>query len=475
MKPNLPTEEQNNRLITFRQQLYLEGFTRRRDAQFELLDALLLWGPVRSFAELSLSPTFHREWPSAYAALEDGRQDPEAIRKQLADLLPSQGVVVFPLDATFWRRPCSPTLPDRQYGHGPSPAGVGDTIQDGYPYSMLAWAAEEGSCWTLPLSVERVGSDTNAVCVGVEQVKRLLALLPEGAVPVIVADGGYGHHRFLQPLKDLPCRVLARLRKDRVLYREPGPYSGSGRPRKHGERFAFKEPDTWGESEETVTVEDSKWGTVEIRFWRGLHAKAAAEAPFAVVRVQTHAEREKLPEPLWLAWSDPLLSEPALSTSEPALSTSEPALSTSEPALSTAEALWRTYPLRWGIEPSIRWRKRDLCWTLPQLRSPEACDRWTQLVTLAQWELYLARPLVADAPLPWQKPQAQPTPSRVQRRLGSLFGEIGSPARKPQPRGKSPGWPKGKPRGRPERHRVVKKTAKKAPKRSKPPPARAEA
>jgi hypothetical protein len=295
--------------------------------------------------------------------------------------------------------------------------------------------------------VERIGSDTNATAVGVRQVKRLLPLLPAAVVPVFVADGAYGNRRFLRPLKDSPCGVLARLRKDRVLYREPGPYSGRGRPKKHGEPFAFKDPDTWGDPEESVTLEDPKWGRVELRLWRGLHDRAAADTPFAVVRVRTHTERERPPGPLWLAWREP----------------------PGGPALS-AEALWRTYPLRWGIEPSIRWRKRDLCWTLPQVRTPQACDRWTTLVTLAQWELYLARPLVADAPLPWQKPKAQPTPSRVQRRLGSLFGEIGTPARKPQPRGNSPGWPPGKARTRSDRYGVVKKTAKKAPERSKSPP-----
>ena len=46
--------------IAFRQALYCQGFTQRRDAQFELLDALLLGHPVRSFAELSLAPSFRR-------------------------------------------------------------------------------------------------------------------------------------------------------------------------------------------------------------------------------------------------------------------------------------------------------------------------------------------------------------------------------------------------------------------------------
>jgi hypothetical protein len=68
----------------------------------------------------------------------------------------------------------------------------------------------------------------------------------------IAADGAYGDHRFLGPLRHEPCGILARLRRDWVLYGVPGPYSGRGRPRVHGARFAFKEPETWGEPEATA-------------------------------------------------------------------------------------------------------------------------------------------------------------------------------------------------------------------------------
>ena len=67
--------EQFNKLIEFRQAIYDHGLTGAKDAQFELLDALLLSPAIRSFPELSLSPVFRRQWPSVYAAIEDGRQN----------------------------------------------------------------------------------------------------------------------------------------------------------------------------------------------------------------------------------------------------------------------------------------------------------------------------------------------------------------------------------------------------------------
>ena len=95
-KPNSTNKHINN-LIEFRQALYLHGFASLKDAQFELVDALLLSGPIRSFPELSLCPVFRRQWPSAYAAVEDGDQDTDWLRRYLCSQVPTQGVQVFAL------------------------------------------------------------------------------------------------------------------------------------------------------------------------------------------------------------------------------------------------------------------------------------------------------------------------------------------------------------------------------------------
>jgi hypothetical protein len=77
---------------------------------------------------------------------------------------------------------------------------------------------------------------------------------------------------------------------------------------------------------------------------------------------------------------------------------------------------------------------------------------------LTCWMIFLARSIVEDAPLPWQKTQPRLTPQRVQQSIRPIFALIGSPARPPKTRGNALGWQKGKRRTHKQRHAVVKKT-----------------
>jgi hypothetical protein len=48
--------------------------------------------------------------------------------------------------------------------------------------------------------------------------------------------------------------------------------------------------------------------------------------------------------------------------------------------------------------------KQRLHWTLPQLNTPQQCERWSDLMPMLTWELWQKRDLVAQHHLPWQKP-----------------------------------------------------------------------
>ena len=432
--------KQFNKLIAFRQAVYEHGLRTAKDAQFELVDALLLSPAIWSFPELSLSPAFRRQWPSAYAALEDGTQDRAWLEAYLLKQVPPRGSHIFSLDGTDWPHPQAKVLADRQYVHAASKAINGGDIVIGHPYSVLAWVPEAHSSWSPAVSVRRIRSRETAVEVGVAQVKglyqqRQAAMRRE--FHLVTADGKYGNHRFLGPLRALPCGKLVRLRRDRVLYGAPGPYGGTGRPRVHGARFAFKAPETWPEATDSVEFHDARWGQVRLRRWDNLHAKQDAQTVFSVIRAETHRERAKPAKPFWLGFQYPTADTP------------------DEPPL---KELWADYHYRWPVEPSIRFRKQHLHWTMPRFQTPERCDRWTMLVTLAHWELFLARDVVQDQPLPWQPPQTQLTPERVRQSLAGLFSQIGTPAAPPQTRGKSPGWPTGRARTPRARQPVIKKT-----------------
>jgi hypothetical protein len=119
------------------------------------------------------------------------------------------------------------------------------------------------------------------------------------------------------------------MRRDRVLYGTPGPYSGKGRPRVHGDRFAFKESGTWGQPDEMVELKDERWGTVRLRRWDQLHARQDASTTFSVILVETHLEREKPNRPFWLAYQPP------------------PGQEAGDPSLAT---LWYAYQYRWPVE-----------------------------------------------------------------------------------------------------------------------------
>ena len=76
---------------------------------------------------------------------------------------------------------------------------------------------------------------------------------------------------------------------------------------------------------------------------------------------------------------------------------------------------------------------------------------------IVTWQLWLARHLVAQRPLPWQKSLVKLTPGRVAQSFGSILALLGTPARAPKQRGKSDGWIKGKQRRPRIRYPVVKK------------------
>jgi len=435
------TQEHINKIIEFRQAIHANGFGRERDALSEALDALCLTGSLSSFPLLSLSKVFRRQWHSLYKAVERGTMKDEWFSQHLSRQVPKSGIQYYSLDSSAWARPRAQTMDDRQYVYHPTAAINGGSVCIGYPYSLLDWVPQAHCSWSLSVSVKRIPSNTTAGEMGIAQIKELSqnrAELQEG-FDIVAADGKYGNARFLRPLQDQNCGIVVRLRQDRVLHHAPEQPKKRkrGRPRVHGEQFAFKEPATWGTPDEVTSFEHAKLGQVKLERWNDLHGKKDVDVPIDVIRASIHLEKDKPPKPIWIGWQAPARVPENLDIN--------------------AQIIWQAYVHRWPVEPSIRFRKQHLAWTTPQFQHKEIGDRWSWLVALAVWLLYLSRPIVKDQPLPWQKLQRKLTPQRVQQSLPLIFAQFGSPARKPKSRGKSPGWPQGKHRKPKQRFNVVKK------------------
>ena len=105
--------------------------------------------------------------------------------------------------------------------------------------------------------------------------------------------------------------------------------------------------------------------------------------------------------------------------------------------------------------------KNTLGWTAPALRTPEQADRWTWLILAAYTQLRLARGLIADNRLPWQRPRAPDklTPARIRRGFPRLRAHLGTPASAPKSKTAGPGRPKNTPRPPRTRYPAIKKAA----------------
>jgi hypothetical protein len=83
------------------------------------------------------------------------------------------------------------------------------------------------------------------------------------------------------------------------------------------------------------------------------------------------------------------------------------------------------------------------------LRSPAAADRWTWILIACYAQLWLARGLVADIRLPWQRPQPRTagsqvmTPGRVRAGFRGARQAAGTPASAAKPGRPGPGRPPG--------------------------------
>lgn len=467
-------------LKQFRQQLYT-SIPYRADATMEVLDALSSNANAQSVVELSLNPSFRRNYKSVYDVIEHffepSHSEPNTEERQIheqqlmrliSSYLPEpqhQRFWLLGVDVTSAPRPFAYTLEDRGYVYYPNAVAGNKPVTIGHQYSALVLFPHKqhtsSSHWAVPLSLRRVTTQETKRSVGVAQVKQLLndETLPfHQQLCVQVADSDYSAVSYLGEMTEHENLVIiAQVRSNRVFYRMPSPdetSTGPGHPTWYGQPFDLKEPNTWGKPDQVMEITYTSHGghthKIQLECWhdmlmRGTSQYPMHQHPFMLIRARVFNEsgEQVFQRPLWLSVFGQRRKEISLQES------------------------WEAYKRRYDIEHFFRFGKRRLLMIAYQTPEVQHEENWWQIVQLAYMQLWLSRNLAEAMPTPWERylPQFQThsetqeaSPSMTQRSFSRIIQEIGTPAKIPKPRGKSPGRTRGarqKPR---KRQKVIKKS-----------------
>jgi hypothetical protein len=468
----------------------LNSFPRRKEALLQLVEALAGAVKPSSVVELSLAPSFQRTYSNIQKAIDALNTDIESDKSEFlnslseepidsstaatasraketdaflsqtriwtdtfADLVPQETIrpfKLFAIDATSTGRPYAQTLEDRTYLHQSSQLGSSITI--GLQASMLVAIPEEvegEAKWTLPLSVERIPSKKTPCEVAKQQLEEI-ARLWRNSLSVIVADSGY---TALKPCGQNQI-IIARGRIDRTgrrPYREDKNKPGQrGRPRKYEEKmlyFADNVPkgNEGGPDEEFEYEAKIKRREVCILLsrWKGIQVHGQTNLVDIVkceIFLKTDSFKKLFDQPLLLIVSGERRGE-----------------------LSSLQ-VYESYLRRFDIEHFFRFEKQQLLFSGYQTAELQRQVNWWWLCLMAYWLLFLVRAVAPESNRPWmpkRRSNMTASPGEVKRVFGmGIFPNLGSPTKKPLPRGKSKGRVQGTILKKRERKKPIKKRKK---------------
>ncbi len=482
--PSNLTNELIEKFTRFRQDLY-DCFGARQDTVMDLLDALASNSSARSTVELSLNPLFRRDYSALYKAIKesflangedsDNSSENNSSRaqqvKQLLEVLPQiipepteRPFQLLGLDVTPMPRPYAKTLEDRSFIYQPNTIKGNKPINIGHPYSILSVLPEKAALhsapWVIPLSGVRVESSSSGREVGSAQIDLLLnqgAFSEPGQFYVLVVDSGYSVRPFLcQQVAHENLVTVARVRSNRVFYQLPTTCEcpkRRGHPTWYGERFDLKDETTWHPPDQTLrttlTTARGKVVTVTVKAWTQMLMRGTKNCPmhlhpFTLLQIRvTDQEGKQIWRPMWLIVMGQRRHQ------------------------LTAKEGWRAYRQRYDLEHFLRFGKQKLLMSAFQTPELEHEENWVQLTLLAYVQMWAARELAVNLPRSWERylpnsREGQVSPSVVQRDFTRIISQIGTPAKFPKRRGKSPGRAQGNSQTRRPRHPVLKKGSKRS-------------
>lgn len=264
---------------------------------------------------------------------------------------------------------------------------------------------------------------------------RIRALLQRRAhdreLPVFVFDAGYDATQLAHLLGELPIAVLVRLRSNCCISAEPTEKRSGGRLRRHGAKFVFRNPQTWGDPTCIYVADDGESGHVLVQAWPHMHAKSEQHQTRG-----TYQPRPVIP--------GGLVRSPSAPCPNRLVRRSQSGSGGMVRNCQTRERVWKAYRVRFQLEHC------SSCANIPSIGRLLACDIPNKRIAGQSWFCWRTRCCVLL--VPWlstsvyasERPlkDEKLTSSRVRRSLSALLPHLPSWVDPPKACGKSPGRPK---------------------------------
>lgn len=458
-----------NKFRNFRDKIY-HFFISRRDAAFELVDALSSNTHAMSIVELSLNWVHRRNYCSITRVVDEfypkdcnkkerNNALTQILTHECTELI-NRDYYLFAVDCTPNPRRYAPTQQDRGFVYAPSTISGNKPVTIGHQYSIVAYLPEKISKntppWILPLACHRVTTNEKGPLIGMQQISQCIQSQDKfkSKLCVIVSDTAYSNPECLnETFKNLNQIQISRVRGNRVFYYPEKIENAKkiGRKKQFGKKFKLKDKTTWKKPNEIISFETrTKKGRkqfVEIKCWdeiimRG-SKKACSNDPFRLIQICVHKESGELffRKPLWLIVAGEKRFELSL------------------------QIIYDSYRQRFDIEHFFRFGKNKLLMDKSQTPDVEHEEAWWQLVMMAYMQLYLARDIAKNAPKPWEKyltalkSETEISPTQVQKDFERIIRTCGTPALPPKCLKKASGRQKGQKQIPRIRYPIVKKSA----------------
>lgn len=437
----------------FRDKIY-HFFQFRRDAAFELIDALSSNMTAKSVVELSLNSFHRRNYCSItrvvdefYSGCINKKLKNDEVMKIIIEhcVLPKERkYFLLGVDCTPNPRRYSPTQQDRGFVYAPNTISGNKPVTIGHQYSVVAFLPEKADAhsppWVVPLSCHRVATSEKGAMVGMKQLSQcVMRNAFQNTLCVTVADSAYSNADPICESSKNPNQVhISRVRNNRVLHHTAEQTSTvkKGRKKYFGEEFRLRDETTWRMPNEKIEFKiankKGKNQVVTIECWNGIVMRGTRESntskfPLRLLRICVHKESGELlfKKPLWLIASGERRFELSL------------------------RDIFECYRQRFDIEHFFRFGKNKLLMNKSQTPDINHEEAWWQLTTIAYTQLYLARDLANNTPAPWEKylptfkSAKEISPTQVQKDFGRIIRTFGTPAKPPKHLKKATGRQKG--------------------------------